>query len=194
MSGIGEEHRHVIHTTVWSGFFGPNDMEELIEDFVLDEPELDPEALQAEVEAEMARKAKAEREWPSVTDCDRLDAAFEALPEAKILALHNAGYTMSDGHSDAAEALAQQPAGTYQGYCFYHTQDIETALEARQLFIAFDHVDGDVPEKKAIGERLFAALKAAGLKPDWDGDPGRRIELKEFSWRRRFVEGDTLWG
>ncbi|WP_051356613.1 DUF6891 domain-containing protein [Azorhizobium doebereinerae] len=194
MNGIGDTQQQVIRTTVWSGFLGPNDIEGLIEDLRLEAPELEEAALWAAVNAEMAEKAKAERGWPATTDCDRLDAAFEALPGARVLALHNAGFTLADGHADAAAALAQEPPGTYVGYCFYHAQDIARALAAEPLLIAFDHVAGAVPDKIAVGARVVAELKASGLTPVWPGDPARRIALEGFTWRRRFVEGEALWG
>ncbi|MGU3494404.1 DUF6891 domain-containing protein [Xanthobacteraceae bacterium A53D] len=188
MAALEDDHRNVIYYTIWSGFCGPEDVDGVIEDFLLDEPELDEKALRAEVAEQMAKKAKDEQLWPEVTDCDKLDTAFAALADAKILGLHSAGYTMSDGHDEAAEALADEPEGAFVGYCFYHGQDIESALDSGDaMFIAYDHVDGDVPDKVAVGETVMAALRAAGLKPDWNGDAKRRIELKDFVWRRRYV-------
>lgn len=186
MTEIGDDERHVIRMAVWSGFFAPDEVDDMIEDFLLDEPDLDADQLHAAVKAEFARKAAEETTWPAETDCDRLDAAFMALERDGILGLHNAGYTMADGHSEAAEALAHEPKDRFFGYCFYHAQDIERAVDGHDLWIAFDHVDGDVPDKARVAPLVVEKLKAAGLHPRWEGDPGQRIALEQFAWKRRF--------
>ncbi|MDP4021583.1 hypothetical protein Q8W71_03020 [Methylobacterium sp. NEAU 140] len=187
MAEIGDDERHVIRVAVWSGFTGPDEADDLIADLLLDEPELDEDALHAFAAAEFARKAADEASWPATTDCDRLDVAFAALADAGILALHNAGFTVADGHVEAAEALARVPKDRFLGYCFYHAQDVERAVEGAPLWIAFDHIRGDVPEKAHVARLVVSALEAAGLAPCWDGDPGRRIVLERFDWKRRFA-------
>jgi len=84
-----------IKTWVWSGFYGPDDIQEMIGDVL--ERDADEAMLQAAVESELAAKAVAEKTWPRVTDCDRLDAVFAELDRGSVIALQNAGYTMSDG-------------------------------------------------------------------------------------------------
>lgn len=172
-----------IKTHVWSGFYNPNEVQRVIDDLL--EPGADEAYLRAAVLPEFAKKADAEKVWPALTDCDRLDAAFESLEESGILALHNAGYSMSDGHEDAAAILEESAGAHFIGYCFYHGQDVERALTGGGLMIAFDHVQGDVPEKADIGGAVVTALKSQGLSPVWDGDPETRIELPAFSWKRR---------
>jgi hypothetical protein len=152
---------------------------------LLDEPDLDAATLRAFLDAEFARKAAEEEGWPDTTDCDRLDAAFAALAGEGILGLHDAGFTMADGHSEAAEALADAPSGRYFGYAFYHRQDVERAIAGGGLWIAFDHVDGDVPDKLRVGRLVGSALEKAGLRPVWEGDPEQRIALPGFDWKRR---------
>ena len=62
--------------------------------------ELDTHDVSAAIDVEIARWEAEKQTWPTVTDCDRLDAAFAALNERGVIALQNAGYTQSDGYDD----------------------------------------------------------------------------------------------
>ena len=185
MSDIDQYILDAIQTFVWSGFHTPEDVQRLIGELL--EEGADEAMLRAAVLPEFEKKARAERTWPAETDCDRLDAAFEALEDQGILALHNAGNTMTDGHEDAAAILEESGGDAFVGYCFYHGQDVERAIAGGGLLIAFDHVQGDVPEKKTIGQAVRAALQAENLVTDWNGDPETRINLPNFEWKRRGV-------
>ena len=134
---------------VWGGFALLDEVYDVIWDLM--EPGADEEALRRFAEAEFKRKREAEEHWPDETDVDRLDQVFSALEKMGVLGLHYAGYTMSDGHTSAAEELALYPSNPFVGYCFYHGQDMERAIEGKGLMLAFDHVQGDVPEKKEVG-------------------------------------------
>jgi hypothetical protein len=168
---------------VWSGFYSPAEVESMIDD-VLEEG-ADESFLRGAVAPEFLEKQKAERAWPRHTDCDRLDQAFSALDLLGVLALQNAGYTMSDGHSDAYEALSARGQKKYFGYCFYHGQDLERAVAGGGLTIAFDHVDGDVPEKQKVGRTVVAELERVGFKCDWNDEVNRRISIPVFDWKKR---------
>ena len=172
-----------IKTHVWSGFYSPAEVQRIIDDLLEDGANED--WLRAQVLPEFERKAVAETLWPPITDCDRLDAAFESLEDERILALHNAGYAMSDGHEDAAEILEESGSDKYIGYCFYHGQDVERAISGGGLLVAFDHIYGEVPEKASIGQAVRAALEAEGLVTEWNGDAEMRINLPHFDWKRR---------
>ena len=119
-----------------------------------------------------------------MTDCDRLDEAFESLRTQGIVALHNAGYTMSDGHSDVAEALAARDAGRFFGFCFYHGQDVERAVSSGELWLAFGALQEDDERKREAGQAVRGALEKAGLHVQWDGNPETRI-LVRLDWKRR---------
>ena len=108
----------LIKTHVWSGFDSEEDVYQMIED-VLDE-DADEEMLRAAVLPEFQRKRRAETTWPPFTDCDRLDDAFAELNDDGIIALHNAGMTMSDGRDDVGQVLHDRGRKGIAGYCFYH--------------------------------------------------------------------------
>src|SRR5262245_14896850 len=84
-----EEIRH----WVWSGFFNESEVQEFFGEIL--EEDADEAMLRHAVAKEFAAKAAAEAGWPAETDCERLDKAFAALNESGIIALANAGYTMS---------------------------------------------------------------------------------------------------
>ncbi|WP_395751616.1 DUF6891 domain-containing protein [Prosthecobacter sp.] len=173
-----------IHTWVWSGFYSPEEVDQMIDDIL--EEDANEEMLRNAVEPEFNQKAEAEKLWPKITDCDLLNAAFHALDNQGVLCLHNAGYTMSDGHSDACEALSNHPKGRYLGYCFYHGQDLERAVANEGLTLAFDHVDGDVPDKLKVALTLKEELERAGFALEWDGTSNHRIHIPKFDWKRRY--------
>ncbi|QTO45137.1 DUF6891 domain-containing protein [Burkholderia latens] len=168
---------------VWAGFNDADDVREMMEDIL--EPDCDVDRLESFIDSEFERKAAAERTWPPETDCDRLDRVFDELDEAGICALSNAGYTMSDGHSDVSEAVHDAPQGRYHGYCFYHGQDVERALDGRGLTIAFGDLAGDDARRTAVGRQVVDALSRAGFETSWNGSAASRIELPSFDWKRR---------
>ena len=87
-----------IRVWIWSGFYSLSDVLEMLEEWDEDdEDDFDRQTLEEYVRSEFQVKREAEAAWPPVTDCNRLDAAFNALRGMGIIALHNAGYTLSDG-------------------------------------------------------------------------------------------------
>lgn len=174
---------NAIKTWVWSGFYELDEVHEMIDDIL--ETDADETFLRSAVAAEFAEKAAAEASWPEHTDCDRLDEAFESLNAFGIVALQNAGYTMSDGLSDVAEVLHERERNGMKGYCFYHGQDVERGVAGDGLMIAFGDLDDDRTKKGEIGEIVKQMLEQAGLTVKWDGDPDNRLSLPLFDWKRR---------
>lgn len=168
---------------VWSGFYTRDDVNSMVDDIL--DSETDEKLVRVAIKPEFAKKAEAEKTWPKQTDCDRLDAAFEALFACGVLALHDAGYTMSAGHDVAREALEEDSKNVYIGYCFYHGQDLERAVKGDGLWIAFDHVKGNVPEKVEVGRIVQRELERVGFNCEWDGNVNRRIGIPIFDWKRR---------
>lgn len=176
----------MIKVWVWSGFRSESEAADMLEDHLSEEDALtDPDAIRKALAAEFKTKAAAEKSWPKETDCDRLDRAFDALMAAGICALHNAGYTQSDGHADVAQELQDQGRAKFHGYCFYHGQDVERAVHGDGLLIAFGDLDDDQARSEAVGREVCAALNAAGFATVWDGTHKTRIDIPKIVWRRR---------
>jgi len=178
---------NAIRQWVWSGYYSESEIREEMLDDIL-EDDCDEPMLRAAVGSQWQAKQQAEQGWPSLTDCDRVDAVFEQLHDAGICALANAGYTMSDGHTEVTEAVAEAPEGEYRGYCFYHGQDVECAVDGGGLFIAFGDLQGGADADLAVGRQVAAALVDAGFVLAWDGTSKMRIAVPGFIWLRRFRE------
>lgn len=172
-----------IKVWIWSGFYEQDDLPSMMED-ILDE-DADQDLLMEFMTAEWSRKQEEEKTWPAHTDCDRLDAVFQDLTDVKIVALQNAGYTMSDGHSDVGEVLHDKPKGYYQGYCFYHGQDLERVVNGQDLMLAYADLKDTEEGKKAIGKIVCDVLRKHGFTPVWDGNTAKRISVPGINWKRR---------
>jgi hypothetical protein len=175
----------VIKIAVWSGFYSPPEVQQLIDDIL--EEGADEAMLRAAVDPEFENKAVSEKSWPAVTDCDRLDRAFEQLDAGGIIALQNAGMTMSDGISDVGEVLHERGRKGVKGYCFYHEQDVQRAVAGGGLMIAFGDLDDDKVQTE-VGRVVKGVLEAAGFEVAWNGDPERRISLPRIDWKRRRIK------
>lgn len=183
MNEYEEDIADEIRIRVWSGFASLSDVLTMIED--CDESEVDRRMLAEFAKSEFQAKRDAEAVWPPVTDCTRLDAAFEALNDLDIIALHYAGYTMSDGFSHVAEVLADSDRRKVKGYCFYHAQDVARAVDGYGLMLAYGDIADTAKGKRAIGELVKAELERQGFVVEWDGDEEKRINLPEIVWQRR---------
>lgn len=183
---MNEVNQYILDTIkvhVWGGFDAADEIQEVISDLL--EEGADEKLLRESVSIEFKKKFEAENFWPQVTDIDRLENVFQVLNSNGILCLHNAGYTMSDGHEDSSNALRSYPKGKFFGYCFYHGQDLERAISGGGLMLAYDHVDGDVPEKIKVAQTMQQELEKAGFILDWDGTTNQRINIPQFDWKHR---------
>ena len=178
-------YRDTIRTRIWSGFDNEDVVTETLNDWLLDD-EAAPhvKALRLFADHEFATKRTAELNWPTETDCDRLDAIFKQLNSEGILALADAGYTTSDSHGDAWDLIGRSSKGRYTGFCYYHGQDVERVVDGLALWLGFDAVEEGEAAKRHIGERVRAAV-ATTFKVNWNGDPESRIEITNLKWQRR---------
>lgn len=172
-----------IDNWVRAGFYTHDDIEQMVDDII--EEDVDADEMKSLIGPKLRAKLREERSWPAVTDCDRLDQVFYALHEQGICSLANAGYTMSDGYSDVSEAVADAPDGHYTGFCFYHGQDVERAIEGEGVMLAFGDLGDDAARSVQVGQVIVDALKLAGFQADWDGTTQTRINLPVFDWKRR---------
>jgi hypothetical protein len=148
--------------------------------------------VEAEVARAFARKRADEATWPLETDFDRLAIAFDALDAVGIIALHCAGYTRSDGISDAAEVRHQRKerGRASRGFVFYHGQDVEAVIFDQGLYLAFGSFDDRDETMAAIAAEIVAAVEAQGLRTEWEGDVGTRILVHPIQWLKRSPSDD----
>jgi len=91
----------------------------------------------------------------------------------------------SDGQEDVGQALRERGRPGIKGYCFYHGQDLERAVNGEGLFLAFGDLDAIAEQKKAVGEQIKACLERHGFEVEWNGDPERRMAIVKLEWKRR---------
>lgn len=137
---------------------------------------------------------KAQRGWPLVTDCDRLDIAFAQLAEKGIVTRQNFecdsdedGEVCEDTEAIIDEMDKLIAAGNHvRGYAYYQPQDTAAAVDGSGLCIRFGTGNRDENEQAAlrIGNEVADALRQQGLAVDWDGSWSRRISVW-MDWKRR---------
>ncbi len=146
------------------------------------------------------------RSWPAVTDCDRLDAAFEDLNAMGIMARHN-WWCCSNCGSGAMPDEFERLEGVWQGvpiigYIYYHEQDTERAAEGGGVYFGIGSmIDCDSDEKyeahsMAIAKMAVGVIESHGLKVEWEGVFAKR-PCVVVNWQRRarparFCGGDGL--
>ena len=182
-----EDIRNWVRSYVWSGEYDAEEVVLLVEDQLGEDDEVDEDWLRKVIRREVAAKRQAEKTWPEVTDCDRLDRAFQALEQQGVIALQMAGYTQSDGLEEVEDAYREAGGqkSKYAGHCFFTEQDQEGALDGSGLYIGFGHLSGDDVKGVAVGTGLRAALEHEGLSVEWDGTIKTRLFVTGFRWQRR---------
>jgi hypothetical protein len=174
-----------IRLNVWSGLNVPDDVQDMITDIL--EVDADEEMLRGLVAEEFARKAEAEKSWPDLTDCDRLDTAFQQLNQKGVIAIHNAGWDKGEGFHNCLEAYgdAGSPKELF-GICYYTSQDIESAIDGAGLFIGFSSTrpEDEATDAPRAAELICTEIRAAGLSVDWDGSASSRITVN-MQWQLR---------
>ena len=178
-----------IRVQVAAGFVPlPEIVDEAVDVFA--DTTLSPTAVR-EAAVRLADKALAEHlaaraDWPEVTDCDRIDAAFAALDGIGIVARQHFSCCGSCGANDILDECKRVTAesGPVRGYTFFHVQDTESAVGGESLFLSYGTPDGDKEAAVAIGHEVVAALREAGLHPAWNGRHANRIGLPVV-WQRR---------
>jgi hypothetical protein len=182
-----EELTHEISVLINSGFYDSNEVLEIIEEQFIDE-ELSLRYVNEIISAKYDEKIDKEEKWIKPTDFDKLKSSFEKISKANIIAIHNAGYTIDEGVSDAVEVFQYLKSKNIspEGFCFYHFQDIERAIESELLSIAFGDFEGIEEKSLEIGKKVANILTDDGFTVNWDEDIDIRIEINPFKWEKSF--------
>jgi hypothetical protein len=183
-----EEARDAIRFRVWSGYYDRLEVFNAVDEDVFESDGEDETWLRRAVAAEFRKKRAAERGWPAVTTCNRLDRVFESLRGRGVLTRHRCGLTIQDG-LDVIDGLHAEAGGKRSGlvgYCFYHLQDMEGAMfGSRGLWLAF----GSFPPSKAgavaVGQLVREEFERGQFAVEWDGTCESRVLLSGFEWQRR---------
>lgn len=174
-----------IRLSIWSGHETPDRIQEIITEIL--EDDADEEMLRSLVQKGFDEKIQLEQQWPEITDCDKLENAFESLSEKGIVAIHNAGWDKGEGFHACLDAYreAGSPEGLF-GICFYTSQDIESAIDGGGLYLGFGSTRADAEEADApkAAELICKEVRAAGLSVDWNGTVATRINV-DMKWQIR---------
>lgn len=174
---------------VAAGFLSRDEIVDVVRSYFADE--VDEQRLRdvvpAMVDDALRAHDRIQLSWPAITDCDRLDAAFEALEAEGIVARQDFSCcgTCGDGDIfDEIAAAAASPGATPRGYVYYHQQTTESVVEYGDMYLRFGSTEEGEDSALAIGWRIVAVLKASGLAVDWNGSWDRCIGVT-LDWKRR---------
>lgn len=193
-ASVIKEMRTRIENQVAEGFSERDSIIENAMDNAVDEyqeytsDELEPKVTEL-TDAAIAAHHKRQARWKRETDCDRLDQAFAELERQGVVARQNFTCCSTCGHYEIGDEIAtfrkkKKKSAPVSGYAFYHMQDTESAVEGGGIYIKYDTLSNDEAQKVAVGEAIVAALTAAGLRPEWDGDPNTGVFVN-VTWRKR---------
>ena len=151
------------------------------------------------INKEFEKLLNESKNWRRPTDTEKLVKAFDELCTLKIIALHNAGYTTSDGECAVIEVEGElnKKGVASEGYCFYHEQDLSRAIDPENpsLYITFQKIDNSNDEiTMAIGKKVVEVLKKNGFNVEWNETATTKILILDFKWQKMYddCERDLL--
>jgi hypothetical protein len=150
------------------------------------------------VDVSFSRASRAHLEsmksWPAVTDCDRLDTAFDELDNLGIMVRHD--WTCCSNCAVAAlhQALENTPSNAsnvpFIGYVYYHQQDSQRAADGGGLLLGYGTLQPTEDQTNyqrlsvQVARQACDVLKKHNLQINWDGTIERRLEV-QLNWQRR---------
>lgn len=194
--GLKSELRDYICRTLKEGFHAPDAVRQSAIEYFSDEHGEDQilDCINEILEQAIAARQAEHATWPKVTDCDRLDAAFEELNRMGIMARHDWACCSNCGRAempDEFDRLDGQCNGVpIIGYSFYHQQDTERAAEGDGLSLNFgsteaaDNEDAYIQQCLKVAQTVQQVLEKHGLTVLWNGTYEQRPHVA-MQWRRR---------
>ncbi|MGI5425355.1 DUF6891 domain-containing protein [Streptomyces sp. CA-179760] len=137
------------------------------------------------VERLWLERVDEQQSWSEPTDPDRLKRAFAALDRAGIVAREDFTCCRGCGMAEIGAEADGEPGA--RGFVFFHHQCTRGAARGHGLSLYYGGFDGSEETTKAVGHEVVAALAVAGLSTEWDGDPGKAIDVRPLEWRKRLV-------
>jgi hypothetical protein len=180
--------------------FGFEDSQQLfdsIKDMFYEEEDFDEDWLQQVVSQKFKQHQSNSLNWKHPTDFEKLANVFdELIGEQKIVCLHNAGYTKSDGEGDCLQTIERlnELGIKAEGFCYYHSQDLGRAVdpEIRNLYLRFDSPTRDDSGALIVANKVVAKLKKYGFEVAWTGTVDQSIDIQSFNWQK--VPDGQEWG
>lgn len=172
-----EEIDYLIDMLTKSGFFGVDEIIEILEDQFIEE------------EIDFSNFNISLNNFSSI-NFNKLENAFNGLAKRDIVAIHNCGYDIEEGVADAFELNVHLLNNKFKadGFCFYTFEDVEEAIEDEKLKITFGDFENSETKALEIGKTVVDALKSEGFSIVWDETVNCQIELNPFKWDKSFDE------
>lgn len=172
-----EEIDYLIDMLTKSGFFGVDEIIEILEDQFIEE------------DIDFSNFNISLNNFSSI-NFNKLENAFIGLAKRDIVAIHNCGYDIEEGVADAFELNVHLLNNKFkaEGFCFYTFEDVEEAIEDEKLKITFGDFENSETKALEIGKTVVDALKSEGFSIVWDETVNCQIELNPFKWDKSFDE------
>ena len=176
-SDLAEEIEYLIDLLTKSGFYSVDDIIEILEDQFIEE-EIDF----SEFDISLNDSSNG--------NFTKLENAFTRLSEEDIIAIHNCGYDIEEGVSDAFELHVHLLNNKFEaeGFCFYTFEDVEYAIFDGNLKITFGDFENDEKKALEIGKAVSKCLKDEGFTIIWDETVNNQIEINPFEWDKSYDE------
>ncbi len=185
-----------IVTQIKMGFFSIEEIEDNILEEIEDngfEEEISEEWALQNISKEFKKHKEESKNFKKPSDTQRLIEAFDELCKNNIIALHNAGYTSSEGDYEVVEVERELRKENIvsDGYCFYHQQDLEGVLETNKLYLRFNKVNNEDDDVTvSIGKKIVEVLKKYNFDVDWNETVNQRISINDFHWQWIYDENN----
>ena len=170
-----EEIEYMVDLLTKSGFFSVDEIREILEDQFIEE-EIDFSNYDISLNES------------SNENFSRLENAFAKLADENIVAIHNCGFDIGEGVSDAFELNVHLINNKFspEGFCFYTFEDVEDAIFDDNLKITFADFENDENKALEIGKTVFRYLKDENFTVDWDVSVNSQIEISPFKWDKSY--------
>lgn len=174
-SDLAEEIEYMVDLLTKSGFFSVSEIIEILEDQFIEE-EIDF----SDMDIVLNDSANI--------NFSKLENAFTDLSKEGIVAIHNCGFDIEEGVSDAFELQVHLLNNKFnaQGFCFYTFEDVEYAVFDGNLKITFGDFENDEAKALEIGKTVCRYLKDAGFDIVWDETINNQIEINPFEWDKSY--------
>ena len=122
----------------------------------------------------------------------KLENAFRKLSKEGIVAIHNCGFDIEEGVSDAFELEVHLTNNKFKadGFCFYTFEDVEEAVFDGKLKITFGDFENDEEKALEIGKTVSRYLKEEGFSINWDETINNQIEIDPFKWDKSYNDDE----
>ena len=170
-----EEIDYLIELLTKSGFFSVEEIIEILEDQFIEE----------EIDFSNHEISLIDS---SNENFSKLENVFKKLAGENIVAIHNCGFDIEEGVSDAFELQVHLLNNKFEakGFCFYTFEDVEEAVFDDKLKITFGDFENDEAKALEIGKAVAKTLKDEGFTIEWDETVNNQIEINPFNWDKSY--------